>query len=365
MKRYSKPLGRLLDYKQDFFHANDSKLAEFRNIAASYRSQPRRTACKNCAQAMSFSPEEGFDKLGVKYAFCPRCGHCNGAHEDTDAFCRALYTDNQGQGYARNYSPADLRQYQGRVAEIYLPKARFLKESLAAEAVSAPRLADFGAGAGHFVAAAQECGFSRVIGYEPSETLVRIGNAMMGSARLIRHDLSGIVPLIAECDAQVVSFIGVLEHLQAPRAALQALSRNERIEYVFFSVPLFSPTVVIESVFPEIMPRHLVAGHTHLYTEQSIQFFCGEFGFQRVSEWWFGLDMADLSRSVLVSLQKVGARSAPLQAYWTERFMPLIDKLQGVLDEAQVCSEVHMLLRKEALRPGSAPPSRKRGEQAC
>jgi hypothetical protein len=116
---------------------------------------------------------------------------------------------------------------------------------------------------------------------------------------------------------------------------------------VFFSVPLFSPTVVIESVFKDVMPRHLVAGHTHLYTDNSIQYFCDEFGFQRQSEWWFGLDICDLFRSVLVSLQKSSTKNFPLQNYWSEYFMPLVDNLQSILDRAQACSEVHMLLKKK------------------
>ena len=347
MKRYSKPLGKLLDFKQEFFNSNDSKLKEFKRIASLYRSQPRRVKCKNCDKAMDFLPSTCFTKLGVDYSFCSQCGHLNGAHEDTEVFCRSLYSDDLGENYAENYSAVDSQQYQNRVAEIYIPKARFLKDALAEAGEPPVRLADFGAGAGYFVAAAKECGFSDATGYEPSETLVDLGNAMIGSRNLIRHDLAELVSLIERSDATVASLIFVLEHVQAPRAVLRALSQNERIKYVFFSVPIFSPAALFESAFPEIMPRNLVAGHTHLYTDRSIQCFCDEFGFERLSEWWFGLDMTDLYRSVLVSLQKADSRSALLQTYWTEQFMPLIDKLQTVLDEAQACTEVHMLLGKK------------------
>ena len=100
---------------------------------------------------------------------------------------------------------------------------------------------------------------------------------MIGSNQLIGHDLSDVVALIERSDATVASFIGVLEHLQKPREALKAMSQNDHIKYVFFSVPLFSPTVMLESVLQEVMPRHLIAGHTHLYTENTIQYFCDEF----------------------------------------------------------------------------------------
>lgn len=347
MKRYSKPVGNLLNFKQDFFHSNDAGLVEFRKTAAVYTAQPRRSACKNCAQPMNFYPDQCFTKLNVEYAFCPCCGHCNGAYEDTAEFCRYLYTDNEGENYARNYSAADVEQYNKRVTEIYLPKALFLRDALSEAGGTETRLADFGAGAGYFVSAAKQCGFHEVKGYEPSETLACMGNTMLGEELLIQHDLNEIISLIEKTDANVASFVGVLEHLQAPRDALKSLGNNEHIQYIFFSAPLFSPTVVLETVFPEIIPRHLAAGHTHLYTEQSIQHFCDEFGFERLSEWWFGLDITDLSRSVLVSLQKLDTETSSLQKYWVEQFMPMVDKLQNVLDEARQCSEVHMLLGKK------------------
>ena len=347
MKRYSKPLGKLLDLKQEFFKSNDSKLEEFTKITSFYSSQARRLSCKNCGYNLECLPSESFIKLGVEYCFCSRCGHCNGVYEDTDDFCRSLYTDNHGENYAKNYSAADIQQYKNRVKEIYIPKAEFLKDALAELGQPPCRLHDFGAGAGYFVSAAMECGFSDVTGYEPSETLVNLGNTMMGRSQLVGHDLSNTVELIEKSDAMVASLIFVLEHLQTPREVIKALSQNENIKYVFFSVPIFSPTVIFESVFQEVMPRHLAAGHTHLYTDKSIQYFCDEFAFQRQSEWWFGLDICDLYRSVLVSLQKSNTKNTYLQDYWTERFMPLIDSLQSVLDEAQACTEVHILLEKK------------------
>jgi len=347
MKRYSKPVGNLLAYKQDFFHSNDAKLDELTKVAEVYMAQPMRAACKNCAHPMGFFPDECFTKLDVAYAFCPHCGHCNGAHEDTAEFCRYLYTNNEGENYARNYSAADIEQYKKRVTEIYLPKAQFLREALSEEGEPEARLTDFGAGAGYFVSAAKQCGFNKIKYYEPSETLASIGNEMLDEELLAQHDLDSIISLIEETDTNVVSFIGVLEHLQTPREALRALSENEDIQFVFLLVPLFSPSVVIEAVFQDIMPRHLTAGHTHLYTEQSIQHFCDEFGFERLSEWWFGLDIIDFSRSVWVSLKKQNTETSSLQEYWSECFMPIVDKLQSVLDEARQCSEVHILLGKK------------------
>jgi len=346
VKRYSKALGNLFSFKQDFFHENDAKLQKFKNIGSVYRRQPRRLRCKNCDGQIEFSDTSSFSKLDVQYSFCAHCSHLNGAHEDTDAFCSALYADDGGQEYASTYLAADQLAYQNRVTEIYLPKAQFLRDALSEVEELPGRLIDFGAGAGHFVAAARLSGFTGAIGYEPPDTLVNFGNAMIGQQSLIRHRLSDLVAIIENAEAQVASMIFALEHVQSPRSVLRALSENERIQYIYFSVPLFSPTVLFESVFPDVMPRHLVAGHTHLYTERSIRYLCDEFGFNPVAEWWFGLDIGDLYRSLWVSLGKAETPNEPLREYLTKEFLPLVDRLQNVLDQAHQCTEVHMLLGK-------------------
>jgi hypothetical protein len=276
MKRYSKPLGELFTFKQDFFHENDAKLREFAHIASVYRQQPKRLRCKNCDNQIEFTAALSFSKLDVQYSFCTQCGHLNGAHEDTHEFCSALYVDDCAQKYASTYLATDREAYEKRVEEIYLPKARFLRDALSHAGQRPGRLIDFGAGAGHFVAAARSSGFTGAIGYEASHTLVAFGNSMIGQQSLIQHELTSLAAIIENAKAQVASLVFVLEHVQSPRDILRALSHNEQIEYVFFSVPLFSPTVLFESVFPDVMPRHLVAGHTHLYTERSIRYLCSE-----------------------------------------------------------------------------------------
>ncbi len=273
MKRYSKPIGRMIDFKTDFFFNNDLKLEELKRITSVYTSQERRDVCKNCEEPLDYSAQNCFVNHGTPYLLCSRCGHCNGAHEDTDAFCSALYSDDQGSHYAGAYSDSDVKQYKLRQKEIYLPKALFLRDSILEVGDKPGGIVDFGAGAGYFVSAAQECGFEPVHGYEPSEILVKRGTDIIGEGHLFHHEMKDINRLIETADAQIASLIGVLEHLSDPGGALEALKNNKQVKYVFLSLPLFSPTVVFESIFPEVSPRHLGGGHTHLYTDQSIDFF--------------------------------------------------------------------------------------------
>ena len=102
--RFGKASGPLLLQKTAFFQENEALQANVERICEFYSKQPLRTACKNCAHRLE---GRSFVKLSVRYIVCGTCGHLNSAHEDTDEFCRFVYTDNSGDAYAKAYSAAD------------------------------------------------------------------------------------------------------------------------------------------------------------------------------------------------------------------------------------------------------------------
>ncbi len=346
IRRYGKPSGPLLSLKSNFFSDNDKLLDEQRQLAALYARQPRRTRCKTCDGTID---KVAFSKLGIEYMICPRCGHLNGAHEDSDAFCSAVYTDAAGAAYARAYGAADREAYRIRTRDIYVPKARFLVESLAALGKDPAELsyADLGAGSGYFVAALRSTGLAQVRGHEVSATQVALANEMVGEELVETHALDETVALAGRIQANVVSLIGVLEHLQQPRQLLAALKSNPSVSYIYISVPLFSPSVFFEIAFPDVMQRHLSGAHTHLYTESSLNWTCHEFGLRRLAEWWFGSDIVDLYRSVLTHLAQTDA-TAGAATVWQDMLKPVIDGMQESLDNKHLSSEVHMLLQFES-----------------
>lgn len=339
IERFSKQLGRLLELKASFFAENDRLLERARDRAAFYRAQPLRARCKNCDGPVSHS-DPSFTKFGVPYFQCEQCGHLNGAHDDSEAFCALIYSEE----YGATYTEMDAASYDRRLEEIYLPKAQFLKDVVTEQDGSLPTLSDFGAGGGYFVAAAERCGFDAV-GYEPIDGLVKLANRMSGRESVRTIGQNDLLEAIRCCRTPVVSFIGVLEHLQEPRRALQAIRDNPHIRYLFLGVPLFSPTVAIESVFDEVLPRHLVEDHTHLFTDRSLTYLEKEFGFERIAAWWFGLDAADLFRSVALELERHDEKQL-LARYWRTEVYPLLDGIQAVFDNARRSSEVHLVLRK-------------------
>ena len=345
MIKYSKPSGPIFKYKEELFIENESKLDRLIKIAQLYSLQPKRVKCKNCNNPINKSD---FKFLDVEWGFCSTCGHLNGMYEDTNSFCREMYTEDEGSNaFYKQYHENDKRQYFNRVNDIYLPKAEFLYEALKTnnERPENLRFVDFGSSAGYFVGALNKLGLTKINGYEVSKKLVDYGNHMLNGSFIDCHEMSETIQIAANVDANVFSLIFVLEHLQNPREVLKALKENESIRYIYFSVPVFSPSKYFEMVFPNVMPRQLAGSHTHIYTNSSIDYFCQEFGFVRNSEWWFGTDMMDFFRCILVTLGQ-SANHKKMDSRWSETFKHLIDDLQHIIDKKHLSSEVHLLLSK-------------------
>lgn len=344
MIRYGKSAQDILGFKQDFFESNDRLRDDLLKINRRYAEQPRRILCKLCTEKLPDQPK--FTKHEVKYFICTRCGHLNGAYEDTKEFCSALYADDSGRDYAKTYSSSDKDIYFKRVEQIYVPKAKFLAEALREQGAEPNRLTytDLGAGSGYFVAALRGIGLDQVTGYEVSESQVDLATKMLSGRHVVRHELDALDAIIQGINSDVVSMIGVLEHVTNPREVLERLCANKGVEYVYISVPLFSTSVFIEMAFPDVMPRHLAAAHTHLFTESSLRWMANEYKMDRVSEWWFGTDIVDLFRSMTVMLQK-SSQTHDVATDWQSMFAPLLDEMQIVLDKRKMSSEIHALFK--------------------
>jgi 2-polyprenyl-3-methyl-5-hydroxy-6-metoxy-1,4-benzoquinol methylase len=344
-KKYGKSSEGLLAIKKSFFTDNDRHLQRQDRISAAYLRQPKRTRCKNCAQ-----PVEGvdFESHRVPYRLCEACHHLNGMHEETEKFFYEIYHRDAGVSYGATYSDQVSKDdYDFRVQEIYRPKAVFLRECLEAAGRGGTEhvtVSDFGAGAGFFVAGLRQEGFD-ARGLEVSVAQVGVGNRMLGAELLEAFDPAQTTAILARNDCQVLCLIGVLEHVPSPRDALRAIKANPNIEYVYLSVPLFSPAVCFELLFPESFNRHLGGAHTHLYSVRSIEHFCGEFGFRIQAQWLFGTDIMDLYRHCLTTARLRGASDAAIAAF-DNMLMPIIDPLQLCLDQSEGSSEGHFLLAK-------------------
>jgi len=341
MKKYGKPLGNLIGIKSDFFEHNDKNLAMADDMADALLQQPKRTECKMCHAKIE--GEKLFNSHKMGYYLCPVCGHLNSEHADTDAFADKVYIQDN---YAGNYSAADKEKYEQRLDMIYVPKAQFLIDCLEKDGikVSDIRLLDDGAGSGYFVRAMQKLG-ADAEGIEISPSQVQFANDMAGKNILTQIDAAHITQAIKDTDRSVVSAIGVLEHIILLDETLDAIAANENIKYLYISVPMFSFSALFEASHQSCYNRHLGGTHTHLFSDKSLEYMADKMGFEISDTWKFGSDMMDLYRFLCVTLEQNGNPGA--KDILSEKFLPLIDKLQLVVDESEFASEVHMLLKRK------------------
>lgn len=339
-RQYSKESAFYIEAKQDFFSKNDTHLKRAKELNNLYSNQPKRTNCKLCAAELG--TEIDFCSHGVGYVFCTDCGHLNGVHEDTEEFISKLYIDDGGVAYAKNYLK---KSFEKRMKDIYLPKAKFLLDNMMDDRFS---VLDVGCGAGYFVAACQTFDIDAK-GLDVSESMVDFGNRqlfqLIGSkSALTATSEQDFFQAIVESQADVVSVIGVIEHLRQPHRLFEAFQKSHA-QYLYFSVPMFSLSSALEHALPHIYPRQLSGAHTHLFTEESICKMYELMQVEPVAEWRFGTDIQDLFRSLLVMFEKTGA-SNKLAETFQGKSNSLTDALQKVLDEAHFCSEIHGLVRK-------------------
>lgn len=346
IRQYGKPSASLIKQKQSFFDENDKHIEEQRKISDIYIGQPIRLHCKNCDHPLKV--EHDFIKDGIKYKICDTCTHLNGAYKDTDEFCNVVYTGDDGKDYAQNYEVNDVANFNYRLSSIYMPKAEFLYTSLINDHIDPHNMKylDFGSGSGYFIGALNKIGLKNISGTEVSKFQVDYGNNMIGSDVLSVHEMSDTDNFLQKVDADVVSLIGVLEHLQNPRSAMAHIQKNSQIKYLYLSVPLFSLSVFLEMMSDDVYHRQLHGGHTHLYTEDSLQYLAQEFDFDIISEWWFGTDIVDLYRHIFVDLEQKQSSNTLINSF-KEMMLPLIDKVQLELDKSHCSSEVHLLLKRK------------------
>lgn len=330
---FSKSYGNILKIKNDFYDSNLENLKNAIKVNNYYKKQPSRKYCKNCG---SKKIKLFIKNFNIPYKLCSSCGHLNGAYEDTRVFAKKLYSSSDGKNYSKNY----LNDFDTRVKNIYIPKVNFLKKVIKKKI----NLLDLGCGAGHFVKALEEKGISAT-GYDTSVDLCKLGNKKLKKNKIYSINFDKIYEIIEnQSEVNTISMIGVLEHLTEPHKLLNSFKKST-IKYLYISVPLFSLSSFLENSFPNVFPRHLSGGHTHLYTEKSLNYLAKKYKLKIVGEYWFGTDFPDLMRSLMSAGNILNKKIYSKELY--EKFSKFIDELQSVLDKNKVCSEAHMVFENK------------------
>lgn len=345
IKKFGKSYGNMWKFKNTLTEDNSALVKHNKKLYDLYNNQPERKFCKICNGT---GHRYQFHSHGVLYFCCNQCGHINGMHEDTEEYCRKLYENDDGL-FGSQYEDIDTDIYMERMETIYLPKAEFLKETLVSEGgvdVSALKFLDIGAGTGHFVYAMNKLGLD-AHGIEVDVHQVRHSQKLL-SKDVIQHCPSEkMVDWIRTTKVDVITCIYAFEHITNVTEIFEAIRDNPSIRWIYFSVPMFSFTSMLQCVEPDVYARILHAAHTHIYTEESIAWICEHYGWKPLGEWRFGADAADILRTVEVKLEMQGDQE--LARVCHERFTGMIDDLQYAMDKKGFCSEIHILVEKKKL----------------
>jgi len=331
--KFSKSYKDVLRLQEDYSKQNALNLKIVTKINNKYSKKKKRTNCQNCQNKITKPFIENF---GIKYSICNKCGHLNGFYKNTEKFINWVYNSDVGDHYNEEYA----KLFEKKVKNIYLPKVEFLKKVIKQKI----NLIDIGSGAGHFVKALE---FKKIsaVGYEVSDFLVSQGNSQLKKNRIKKVKTSDLYKILEnENQANVLSLIGVLEHFSKPNEFFKSFIKS-KIKYLYLTVPLFSLTTFLESAFKNVYPRHLSGDHTHLYTQKSLEYLSKKYNLKIIGEWWFGSDMPDLFRSLFVSSKKLDNKVFTDSI--NKNLYSVIDDLQNVLDRNKICSEVHMIFKKQ------------------
>ncbi len=342
-RKYGKSYGNMWRFKDALTTDNTSLVKHNEKLYAFYKEQPERKYCKICHGT---NQRYEFHSHGVRYFCCDDCGHINGGYEDTEEYCRKLYENDDGC-FGSTYEDLDREAYLARMKTIYLPKAEFLNETFDAYPgkykTDAMKFLDIGAGSGHFVYAMREMGFNAT-GIDVDMHQVRQANKLLPAGMLEHCPSEKLIEYLSAAKADVLTCIYAFEHIPNIREVFDTIQQNSHIRWIFFSVPMFSFTSMLQAVSSDVYARILHAAHTHIYTEESIAWLCKHYGWVPLGEWRFGADVADILRTVMVKLEMQG--DSKLANVCKAKFADMIDDLQIVMDKKEFCSEIHILVEK-------------------
>jgi 2-polyprenyl-3-methyl-5-hydroxy-6-metoxy-1,4-benzoquinol methylase len=328
--KYSKSYTNLFSLKKDLYQDNKNYLKNLLKVNELYKKQPKRKNCKNCLKKIG---KKIFFSHGVDYTLCKNCGHLNGIYQDSKDFIRKLYSNNNGKNYYPNYTS----DYIKRIKIIYEPKIHFLKKIIKKKI----NILDIGSGAGQLLKACEIMNINAT-GYETNQSLVDHGNKFLKKNKLNYLDLNKSYEQVKTSNANVLTMISVLEHLEDPQKIIDYF-KNSNLQYLYICVPLFSLAVLFENVFQNIYPRVLGGAHTHLYTEQSLRHLSKKNNLKILGEWWFGADIPDLFRMIMNSSTSY---EKDYQNIIKKKFLDMCDDLQKTVDKNKFCSQVHMVFKK-------------------
>ena len=107
---------------------------------------------------------------------------------------------------------------------------------------------------------------------------------------------------------------------------------------------LAGPALVKAAIGQEVDAETLGGAHTHLFTNESLNYLKKKYKLKLIGEWWFGTEFADLYRSLIVNYSFKNRKEYLNKV--NKFFLGNIDKFQSIFDKQKLSSEVHLVFKK-------------------
>lgn len=240
--------------------------------------------CPICRSRMDDGAEVVLKVYGVPYVRCSTCGHVFVEDRPKREVLGAIFSDSDE--HSSLY--VDEAALEVRMAQIIAPKLDWCLG--VAQRRSRPtlrRVIDVGAGAGHFLAGASRRGLE-VEGFETSKASRAFAHKAFGLELRADDYLTARVE-----PADLVTFWGLLEYVENPRAFLEAARRSLKPNgLLIVEVPRVDALGTrVQALEGALVARHMdPTSHVNAFSDESLCTALVEEGFAPVAAWYFGLD---------------------------------------------------------------------------
>ena len=327
-----------LRVKDNFFLENNYLLKKEIIDAEELKKCPKRIYCIICEEKIE-NERKYFAKHGIKYLICSNCGHlqaefiANNAYQDY-IFQKQDYTETT---YKKSANSEE--SISERINSIDMPKAMFILNSL--EEISkqdekGAKFLDVGCGSGFFLKALNKLGVRDIHGCDYSLDQLENAKRVAPNSKLDSTDNDSIHKIFKNKEPDVVTMLGSLEHFSSPTEIIKSITAIESIRFVVIAVPTFSLSTLIEGTSYNTWARQLSSSHTHLFSDESLDYLMSKNGFKAYCSWLYGQDSIDLSRMILQEIEG----SDEFKTDVKELLKKSLNILQKACDESKLSSEI-------------------------
>lgn len=340
---YSKPSADIALEVRGWTSREQETLAFQREISQYLQDAPAREECLLCASSLAAA--ERIRHRSIEYRFCTVCGHLQSAGRLPHGYPWSI----AGSGFETVYPPLDANAFASRRDRIYLPKLEWALACLEEAGIGrkealASSWLELGCGGGYFLDALQRSGVTDLLGLDENESLVNNARSVVGErAARCTGDMNAELSVSG---ARIIVAFFVLEHLENAQEFWQLMAAKPAGTVFLLAVPTFGLSTLLEAAFDGFAARNLDSVvHTQLYTDRSLDHAASVSGYEKIAEWLFGQDAADLCR-VLANRLSEGC-SDGMRAMLKRQLAEMVDPLQTAIDRQRLCDARHVLLIKK------------------